>query len=183
MAKIKKIEPVNLFIGVIYSENTDEEICNNVEVELVSKFGKVELQKKDIKFDYTDYYNEELKSNRLFKNFYAFAKLVDPSELSAIKIFTNNLEAKYAKDQSRIFNLDPGYLTLAKVVLASCKDFSHRIYIGKGVFAETTLNYVNKKFSFLPWTYPDYQTKDYLDFFAKLRVIYKNKIDEAIYVN
>ena len=168
MAKTRKIEPVKLFIGIIYNPS----VClSEIEKILTSKFGHIDLQSDDVSFDWTNYYFREM-GDGLFKRFYSFEKLIDPLELADVKLFTNEIEARYSKNGNRIFNLDPGYLDLPKVVLASAKDFSHRLYIGKGIFAEITLSFVNNKYTFLPWTYSDYKTEKYLNFFYKMRQIY-----------
>ncbi|HPP13008.1 MAG TPA: DUF4416 family protein, partial [bacterium] len=73
-------------------------------------------------------------------------------------------------------NLDPGYLDLARVVLFTTKDFSHRIYMSQGIYAEITLLFHQGKFQPLPWTYPDYQTEQYLKFFSWVREKYRQQI-------
>ncbi|MBI4006928.1 MAG: DUF4416 family protein, partial [Planctomycetes bacterium] len=77
---------------------------------------------------------------------------------------------------SRPINLDPGYISEAKLVLASTKDFSHRIYLGKGIYAEVTLQYRNEQYESLPWTFPDYRTQQYQQFFLRVRSLYKEKL-------
>jgi len=66
-------------------------------------------------------------------------------------------------------NLDPGYVTPAKLVLASCKDYTHRAYLARGVYAEPTLAYTGGRWQAHPWTYPDYRTAEYHAFFDRLR--------------
>jgi hypothetical protein len=173
MAKIRKIEPVNLFIGIIYRPEVS---LFEIEEMLVAKFGKIELQSREMEFDFTEYYSLEMGTG-LFKKFYSFEKMIDPSFLSDVKIFTNEIEEKYEINGKRIVNLDPGYLDLPKVVLASAKDFSHRMYIGKSIFAEVTLSYVKNQYKFFPWTYSDYKTENYLKFFYEVRNLYKNKLE------
>ena len=76
----------------------------------------------------------------------------------------------------RPVNLDPGYIEHAKVILASTKNFYHRIYLGSGIFAEVTMHFKNNTYQFFPWTYPDYQSKDYQDLFLKIRQIYRSQL-------
>ncbi|MEI8217519.1 MAG: DUF4416 family protein, partial [Elusimicrobiota bacterium] len=66
-------------------------------------------------------------------------------------------------------NIDPGYVTPAKVVLASTKDYSHRIYLSDGIYAEVTMMFQKGSYVFLPWTYSDYQSKAALQFFNRIR--------------
>jgi len=75
-------------------------------------------------------------------------------------------------------NLDPGYLTMAKIVLASTKDFSHRIYLERGIYGEVTLYYKENTFNALPWTYPDYQSAAAKDFLSKVREKYHRQLQQ-----
>jgi hypothetical protein len=118
----------------------------------------------------------------LYRGFVAFEKLIDPERLAEIKIATNDIEARIAEavhngaepwagktpPPVRPVNLDPGYLTLAKLILASMKDFSHRIYLRGGVYAEITLQYRNG-WQALPWTFPDYASGRYDAFLHQAR--------------
>jgi hypothetical protein len=118
----------------------------------------------------------------LLRKFVGFEKLIRPKELASAKLFTNDLEEKISErfgSERRVINLDPGYITLAKLVLASTKDYSHRIYLGDGIFAEVTLYYSNKRFHAWPWTYPDYKTSDYCRFFERMRKLYIESLRKA----
>jgi hypothetical protein len=75
--------------------------------------------------------------------------------------------------------LDPGYVTLAKMVLATTKDFAHRLYLGDGIYAESTLRFRKKQFEPWEWTYPDYRTDEYREFFGRVRECYKDKLATA----
>lgn len=114
----------------------------------------------------------------LFKRFWAFERLIDPGELAVIKRTTNRWEGEIAEQirgekgesvSSRPLNLDPGYIDLGKLILASTKDHAHRIYLSNGIFAETTLMYTQKQWRPLPWTYADYQSEGYQKFFTECR--------------
>ena len=83
-----------------------------------------------------------------------------------------------AKGISRIINIDPGYLDLSKLILASTKDYKHRIYLTKGIYAEVTLFYQDKTFCPWEWTYPDYKTGEYIEIFNRIRQIYAEQIKE-----
>ena len=126
------------------------------------------MESETLPFEFTAYYTPEMGPN-LLRKFVAFKKLISPERLAAAKIFTNRLEKTYTQKGKRRINLDPGILTLAKVILASTKDFSHRIYLNSGVYAEVTLLFRKGRFEALPWTYPDYRTEPYLKFFRILR--------------
>ena len=112
----------------------------------------------------------------LFRVFLSFEKLIDPAGLVDAKLITNMIEDRLADStqspRKRPVNIDPGYITAAKLVLASTKDYSHRIYLDKGIYAEITLSYRNKQFMPCDWTYPDYRTGEYIDIFTKIREIF-----------
>ena len=136
------------------------------------KYGAVVLMSPPFDFTETDYYTPTMGAE-LKKQFLAFERLVDSSELAAIKRETNEWEAEYAAlgrhAEPRPLNLDPGYITPAKLVLASTKDHAHRIYLRDGIFAEVTLAYRGRKWQPLEWTYPDYRRDDYQRFFMQCR--------------
>lgn len=138
------------------------------------KFGHISSRSELFDFTHTDYYTEEMGPN-LKKIFYVFERPIPLQKLVDVKIYTNRLEAKFSKREKGIMrrqvNLDPGYLSLNKVVLASTKDYSHRLYLGKGIYGEVTLFFKNKTFTPFPWTYPDYQTPGYIKFFNSVRKI------------
>ena len=64
--------------------------------------------------------------------------------------------------------LDPGLLLPTRFVLASGKDFTHRIYLAKGIYADLTLIYTRGVFQRLPWTYPDYAGEILLGFLQQV---------------
>ncbi|MEX2120361.1 MAG: DUF4416 family protein [Pirellulales bacterium] len=140
--------------------------------EATERWGAVALESDRFSFTETDYYQPTMGSH-LLKTFLVFERLIDPAELAAIKLETNTWEADYAKLQRhpepRPLNLDPGYLTPAKLVLASTKDHSHRVYLSRGIFAEVTLYYKAGRWQHREWTYPDYRRPDFQQFFSRAR--------------
>ncbi len=168
----KKYENVKLFCGILYR---DEDIFNAALRKLVLKFGnEVDLSAGPFNFDFTGYYRDEM-GDSLKRRFVSFKKIVSPENSCSWKILTNNIEKEFygTGEFPRRVNLDPGYMNLSRVILFSAKDFYHRIYLGKGIFAEVTLYFKKNRFVFLPWTFPDYKSKEYLDFFMRLREVYK----------
>ncbi len=135
-------------------------------------YGPVKFASVAFDFSETDYYTPTMGAG-LKKQFFAFGTLIDPAELARIKRQTNNWEAAYVAlgrhPEPRPLNLDPGYLTPAKLVLASTKDHAHRLYLRDGIFAEVTLAYRQRKWKPLDWTYPDYRRDDYQKFFTECR--------------
>jgi hypothetical protein len=171
MGQIKKHIPVKLFVGIITL--AQPRLLNRAKKTLEKKFGRIDAESDIWNFDFTDYYQREMGKN-LVRQFVSFKKLIDPGRLAHIKTSTNKIEEFFCrKNGTRRVNLDPGYITQSSLVLATTKAFGHRIYLGKGIFAEVTLRY--QKGDFLPheWTYPDYRTDKYRNFFKKIRKIYK----------
>jgi hypothetical protein len=138
----------------------------------VGNFGALALVSNAFDFTETDYYTATM-GLELKKQFLAFERLIDPAELPAIKRQTNEWEATYAAlnrhPEPRPLNLDPGYITPAKLVLASTKDHAHRIYLRDGIHAEITLTYRQRKWQPMDWTYPDYRRDDFQQFFMQCR--------------
>jgi hypothetical protein len=168
MGQIHTPRPVKLFVGML-AGRTD--LFNIAQAELNGEFGPIDIASDIMPFDFTDYYEDEMGPN-LLRKFVGFERLINPKELASIKLFTNDLEEEISErfgSENRLVNLDPGYITLSKLVLASTKDYSHRIYLGDGIFAEVTLHFSGKQFNAWPWTYPDYKTAAYCRFFETMR--------------
>ena len=92
---------------------------------------------------------------------------------------TNDLESKYSRDDRRRVNLDPGYLLRERFVLATGKNFSHRIYIGRRIYADLTLIFTKGVFQTLPWTYPDYADKKMLGYLEQVRSKYVSDLKQV----
>lgn len=164
-------KPVKLIIGMISNE---PDLIMKVEKTLEWKFGTIDFRTALLDFAYTDYYAPEMGPG-LKRQFVSFRKPINPELLPKIKHYTNKLELTLRRDRSRPsrrVNIDPGYITDAKLILATTKDNAHRVYIGSGIFAEITLRYTEKSFQPWEWTYRDYQTKEYVDIFNEIRKIY-----------
>ncbi|OGO05509.1 MAG: hypothetical protein A2Y73_05965 [Chloroflexi bacterium RBG_13_56_8] len=142
---------------------------------LAGYFGEVDYRSALLPFDHTDYYQREFGPS-LQRQFIAFQKLIDPARLPEVKRITNALEERWSEEGQRRINLDPGYISASKLVLATTKNHSHRIYLGQGIYGEVTLTYQNKAFRPWPWTYPDYQSQAYLDIMQAIRGIYMQQI-------
>jgi hypothetical protein len=139
---------------------------------IAAEFGPLGAASDAFDFTETDYYTATMGTD-LKKQFVIPAQTIDPGRLAAIKRLTNQWEIDYAATanhpESRPLNLDPGYLTLAKLVLASTKDHAHRIYLADGIYAEVTLGYRGKQWQPFDWTYPDYRREDFQEFFLQAR--------------
>ena len=135
-------------------------------------WGPVAMESPAFEFTETAYY-EPTMGPGIRKQFFTFARPFDPAELIDVKLTTNDWEVAYARAAGRAeprpLNLDPGYLTLGKLVLASTKDFAHRIYLGRGVYAEVTLFYKHHRWAHHDYTFADYRRADYQQFFTQCR--------------
>lgn len=173
MGRPLKPFPVKWIVGLISS---DPELFKILRVSLSRRLGPVDFESPVFDFDQTDYYTEEMGKN-LKRIFLAFKKCGRAEKLPSLKLFTNKLEMKYAKAQGRIINLDPGYVTLAKLVLATTKNHGHRLYLDKGIFGEVTLSFHGKSFETLDWTYPDFRANSHITFFNRVRGTYKDQME------
>jgi hypothetical protein len=142
-------------------------------------FGPLILESPCFEFRETEYYTPSMGPG-LLKTFWAFEKLIDPGALAEIKRQTNAWEAEYAAaanhGEPRPLNLDPGYIGLGKLVLASTKDHAHRIYLGQEIYAEVTLYYKDGRWQPREWTFADYRRADYQAFFEQCRETLKRKL-------
>jgi len=176
MAEPKVSHPVKLFVAIL----APGDFLGAAEAALERVFGPLDLQSPVLPFTFTDYYEAEMGTH-LLRKFVAFSLLIPQEGLAEIKHRTNAVERGFASWRSgkscRRVNLDPGYLTAAKVVLASTKDYAHRIYLGQGIFAYLHLKYEQGAFQPLPWTYPDYRTPEALAFFAEARRRYLTALE------
>ncbi len=140
-------------------------------------FGRAFYQSPLLPWDYSSYYNAELGAP-LLRSFIFFEPIVDSGSLVEAKLSAVEIEKSFTVDGKRRINLDPGYMSLAKVVLASRKNYSHRIYLGKGVFCELELFYQKGRFNPLPYTYYDYRNDMFLRFFTDARDLLKKRLDK-----
>ena len=169
MWKLNKPKPVKLIAGIL-AANQDALIC--AAAQLIQTFGPTDFSSDIWPFDQTEYYKDQT-GDRIIRQFISFQKLVSPADLAKIKLKTNKIEKSLAKKLKlplpRPVNLDPGIIEPAKLVLASTKNYSHRIYIGKKIYAEVTLIYDKKQWKPFEHTYPDYRQQRYFDYFEKVR--------------
>jgi len=176
MRNVKEPKPVKLIVGILATDHQ----CLHIAIETIdNKIGKTDSASDVWPFDKTDYYKEQTGS-RILRQFVSIEKLIKPSLLAKIKHKTNKLEQKLAAKSAlpipRPVNLDPGIIEPSKLVLATTKNYSHRIYIGKKMYAEVTLIFDKGKWQPFEYTYPDYRQQCYFDYFTKVR----NKLLEQL---
>jgi hypothetical protein len=169
MAQPTEPKPIKLICGMI---SANEEVFDAAIERMVGDFGSVDVASEIIPFDLTEYYVDEMGSS-LWRKFVAFEPLSGPQVLCEAKHRTNEIEAEltdlFPDFSPRPINLDIGYVGLPKFVLASMKDFSHRVYIGDGVYGEVTLLFRQGRWEPLEWTFPDFALGLYDDFLSAAR--------------
>jgi len=161
-------KPAKLVIGLFMK---DRSLFEELAAELVCEFGSLDMVSPWMPFDYTSYYEQEMGAP-LFRRLLAFKSLIEQLDLASVKWATNRLEDQYARDGRRRVNIDPGYLSYERFVLASGKNFVHRIYIGQKIYADLTLIYQQGAYQKLPWTYPDYADRPITRFLTRARAKY-----------
>jgi len=169
MWELKAPKPVKLIIGILAADRQ----CLHAAIEaLIDKFGNADFVSEVWPFEKTDYYKDQT-GEYILRQFVSIERLIDPGKLAKIKHRTNKLERKLASKLGvplpRPVNLDPGIIEPSKLILATTKNYSHRIYIGKKMYAEVTLVFDKGHWRALDYTYPDYRQQCYFDFFAKVR--------------
>ncbi|MHC4646572.1 MAG: DUF4416 family protein [Planctomycetota bacterium] len=169
MWELKAPKQVKLIIGILAADHG----CLNAAVEAVeSKFGNIDFESDVWPFDQTDYYKDQT-GEHILRQFVSIERLIDPGKLAKTKHRTNRLERKLAVRLAlklpRPVNLDPGVIEPSKLILATTKNYSHRIYIGNKIFAEVTLIFDKGCWRTFEHTYPDYRQQCYLDFFSRVR--------------
>jgi len=177
MGTIKPPRKVKLLVGIL---SEDRDLVQRARQLLCKCFGDTDFSSDYYPFDASDYYEEELGENPE-KSFLSFDQLIRPDGIVEVKRETNELEKQICHDLAlphdlRPVNLDPGYMSLSKLVLATTKDFSHRIYIQRGIYAEVTLRYRDGNWQSWPWTYPDYASGIYSNFFTQMRERLKDQL-------
>ena len=165
MSKPQPPPLAKLIVGTITAERT---LFAPVARQLAARLGPIEIVSPWMAFDYTRYYAPEM-GEPLFRRMLVFEGLIVQSELTAVKSTTYELEMQYGHGGRRRVNIDPGYLSLERLVLATYKNFSHRIYLGQSTYADLTLVYRKGGFQKLPWTFPDYAAAEMQAFLERVR--------------
>jgi hypothetical protein len=168
MGMPKEPEPVKLFLAITFRR---EEHLLRCLPEVEAEFGPIDIRGKAFVFDHTRYYEREMGSP-LAKQFVAFERLVSPGWLADAKLATNRIEDRFRVDGRRTVNLDPGYVDAARIVLATTKDFGHRVYLRNGIYADVHLRFQGGDVQYNPWTYPDYKIAEVRDFFLQVRAMW-----------
>lgn len=177
MAEPKPFSPAKLIAGIISSK---EIYFEKAEEELKSLFGLIDLKSPLFPFELTNYYEEQMGIN-LKRIFLSFVDLIPPEKLSSIKVQTNDLEEKIGQglgETFRVVNIDPGILTASALIMATVKDFSHRIPLAQGIYAHLEFLFTKNAIRILEWTYPDFKQEGYQKFFLDVRRTYLDQLKQ-----
>ena len=176
MGTPREPKPVKLFIALLANHET---LFPALDKELSVIFGAVESASGVLPWTLTDYYRAEMGAG-LLRRFISLGPLISPERLPEIKLATQGVEANYrwveGEKRGRRVNVDPGYLDAHKVVLATTKEASHRIYLRSGIYAEATLRFHSGSFQPFDHTYPDYRWPETISFFSSLRSLYLKQL-------
>ncbi len=167
--------PVKLIVGILTSI---PEILPTAEASLAERFGNIDSRSISFPFTWTHYYDKTMGSP-IRRCFLGFENLIAPSAIADVKIVTNELESILASQWTQVprpVNLDPGYIEESKLVLASTKNYYHRILVARGIYAEVTLHFEKGAWHTLPWTFPDFASKSYHEYLMSLRRLYRNQL-------
>lgn len=176
MAQIRNIYRIKPIAGLL---STQKSIFVELAVQMASEYSPIDHATEILPFPHSTYYENEM-GQPLYRQFVSLRELMHPDELVSMKEWSNALEDEWAVDGKRIINIDPGYITLHNLVLASAKDFSHRIHLGRGIFGDVNLIYSGQGgYQALPWSYPDYVEQ--AAFFNEVRSTYKQQLDEWLH--
>ena len=170
MGSVRPAGNVKLIVGLI---SRDTGLFDRAKLILEKKFhNKTDFESAVLDFIHTDYYNKEMGTG-LKRKFLSFKKTISLKNIEKVKLISNEIEKTLSLGGKRAINIDPGYLDLSKLVLFSTKDYTHRIHVGKNIFAEVTLYFKDETFNAWPWTYPDYKTDEYIFIFNTIRERYR----------
>jgi hypothetical protein len=173
MSEPSEAEDVKLICSLFSPQKS---MVEEVSQEMTTLFGTIDWSSPDLFFDRTRYYAREM-GWPLHRRFIAFKDLIRPDDLVTIKLKTNELERKHLQEENkRAVNIDPGYISLERLILATGKNYTHRIYLSRGIFADLTLLFQRGSFRPLEWTYRDYAEEKVIGYFNGIREIYKAQL-------
>jgi hypothetical protein len=168
MGSASSFPPERLILGILSSPEASAARTGELERELASRLGPF-ARGPTLSFSWSGYYDAEM-GGRPARSFAAFARLIEPSTLPDIKRWTNELELGFARASGgRLFNLDPGLLSLNGFILATTKGRAHRLPLRDGIYGELTLIFEGGDYRPLPWTYPDWASEEYRAYLRGLR--------------
>ncbi|MCP4717068.1 MAG: DUF4416 family protein [Deltaproteobacteria bacterium] len=175
MSRPLSVQPVKLIASLLTSEH---DLVDQVCARLTQVWGPLDFVSEALPFDFTDYYTREF-GDGLFRRLISFSGLIEPDRLPAVKLFANDIEDGLLRENgARRINIDPGYVSLCHLILATCKPFTHRPYLHDGVYADMTLVFRKHSFRRLEWSFPDYSSEAMIGMLNKIREVYYQQLQE-----
>jgi hypothetical protein len=168
LSRPAEAEPVKLTVSLF---SPDQQLLADVIRVLAGHFGRPDFVSEHLRFDYTNYYEEEMGPG-LFRRIVTFEQLVRPETLPDIKRITNGIEYLHTVEGGRRINIDPGYINRCHLILATGKPYSHRPYLRDWIYADVTLVYHDGSYHSLEWTYPDYAGPELKELLNRIREKY-----------
>ncbi len=155
----------------------EKSVVDRVIVQMSEIYGPVDWSSPEMFFDRTKYYAKEM-GWPLHRRFVSFEELIHPEALVEVKLKTNEIEKGYLTRGNRRINIDPGYISPERLILATGKNYIHRVYLTKGIYADLTLIFKRGSFRPLEWTYRDYADPEMIGYLNELREAYMEKLRE-----
>jgi len=177
MGDVKLAHKVLLITALCYNNEADMQKALQ---QMTLHYGPVKSASSPFPFHHTHYYQDEM-GDHLFKYYCSFENLIDPMNIVDIKLTSNEIEKMLSNGDKRNVNLDPGYIEVPKLVLATTKNYGHRIYLGKGIYGDVQLVWRQGSFQANPWTYPDYLEPENLRFFINERNNYFQQLQKGVH--
>ncbi|MFQ5648796.1 MAG: DUF4416 family protein [bacterium] len=171
---LRSPDPVKFVLAVTYREPG---LVQEALEPFSHECGKPDCNSPAFVFNHTRYYEKEMGQD-LSKQFMSFENLGNREKLVELKLLALSVEQSLTQNQKRRVNLDPAYLELAKLVVASTKNFAHRIYLANGIYGDVQLQYRNGGFIPNSWTYADYRSDLMTEFLTRVRSIYQHQLYE-----
>ncbi|MBW2039203.1 MAG: DUF4416 family protein [Deltaproteobacteria bacterium] len=172
MGKIGVPKPVKLIMSLITS---DDLLLHQAMEVAAQRYGEVDFKSDVLPFGLTGYYTAEMGEG-LFRRFITFRPMIPRESLVRIKRETNEVEETFAVEGRRRINIDPGYICAEHLILATTKGYTHRPYLGEGIYADLTLVYQKGEFRPLEWTYPDYASPGIREILNEVRRRYLQEL-------
>ncbi len=174
MSYPREPDPVKIISSLFSPER---ECIDKVISQLSGVYGPLDWLSPELLFDRTKYYAREM-GWPLYRRFISFERVLPPDRLTEIKLETNQIEEQYLRDGKRMINIDPGYICPERLILATGKNYVHRVYLSKGIYADLTLIFKKGSFRPLAWTYPDYADPEIIGYLNGIRKRYMEQLRE-----
>jgi hypothetical protein len=153
-----------LLFAIMYPDKEILDVCVDI---LEKEFGSIKLIGEEYVFNFTRYYEEEFGRN-LKKQIFVFEKTIEKHDLVKIRSRTGEIEQQLAKEDKRVVNIDPGYISETELALATRKGRDFKEELGEGIFVHKVLEFKNKEIITFRHTFADYRLEKNLEFFRKV---------------